>query len=170
MPPNEEVPIAPTKRRFSTYYVPQAVYLGFDIEVATDTKKVHYAISVHDGSYTTDYYTGEFQIECDENVTRKDLIHRGYERLLEVIKLYCRAQHYKVHLIAISTTVDKQQIREDERPEHTVASMFWREMDAIPFRVCTNGETSDERASAAVRKAVMWYVSNPLRKKSEREI
>lgn len=71
--------------------------------------------------------------------------------------MYALAQDYKVQLVACSYWVADQVIKDEERPERSSMSAFWRNLDALPFIVETHGETSDERASAAVRKSVMWY-------------
>lgn len=158
MPPIPDVPVAPTSRRFSQYYIPQAVYVGLDIEIDVDERKGQYAISVHDGTYTTDYYCGEIAVDKNQELSQCYL--DGMRKLLETIKLYATSQHYKVQLVACSTTIydvfKKMSIK--DRPKHSIGSAFWRELDAVPLRVRTHGETIDERASAAVRKAVMWYV------------
>ncbi|KAI9494832.1 hypothetical protein BDB00DRAFT_817251 [Zychaea mexicana] len=155
MPPTPDVPTIPTTRRFSQYYVPQAVYLGLDVEVDTETNTANYAISVHDGSYTTDFYTGEFKVMANSSCKR-ECLEEGLRKLLQVVKQYSLAQHYKVQIIALSNTLYDAYFKKGEEPPLTAASAFWRELDAIPFHIRTHGETLDERASAAVRKAVIW--------------
>lgn len=153
MPPDSDVPTEPTARRFSQYYVPQAVYLGLDLQINTEKRCAVYAILVHDGSYTTDYYTGE--INTKDTETKKEAIRDGIRRLLDVIQSYSLAQHFKVQLVACSAEIEGC-LTEEDKPERTMAAAFWRQLDAIPCMVKVNGETPDERASAAVRKAVIW--------------
>ena len=155
MPPNPDVPTIPTTRRFSQYYVPQAVYLGLDVKRCDESNKVTYAISVHDGSYTTDFYTGEFEVKANK-ANERECLEEGLHKLLHVVKQYSMAQHYKVQIIALSNTLYESYYPKNGEPPFTAASAFWRELDAIPYHVHTHGDTQDERASAAVRKAVIW--------------
>ncbi|KAI8148033.1 hypothetical protein BJV82DRAFT_648071 [Fennellomyces sp. T-0311] len=155
MPPNPDVPTFPTTRRFSQYYVPQAVYLGLDVEVDVQSSIAQYAISVHDGSYTTDFYAGEFKIDC-KSTDKKECMLDGLHKLLNVVRQYSMAQHYKIQLISLSNTLYQAYYAKHQEPPFTAASAFWKELDAIPFHVNTHGDTLDERASAAVRKAVVW--------------
>ncbi|KAI9314469.1 hypothetical protein BX666DRAFT_1862426 [Dichotomocladium elegans] len=155
MPPNPEVPVIPTRRRFSQYHVPQGVYLGLDVEIQEEEQKAKYAISVHDGTYTSDYYSGEFAITNTES--KEEAINEGLRTLVDIIKRFSFAQHYKIHIIAISSDVaDSLSVESPSKLEQSAGSMFWRELDAIPIHAHTHGQTADERASAAVRKAVMW--------------
>ncbi|KAI9318067.1 hypothetical protein BX666DRAFT_1856628 [Dichotomocladium elegans] len=162
MPPNSStVPVVPTSRRFSQFYIPLPVYLGLDVHVNADTGKVGYSVSVHDGSYTTDYYSGEFTVDTPDVEPgtpdfRRMRLHYGLEKLLEVVRLFSLAQHYKVQIVAISRTIAEALLKCDGIEGPSAASRFWSELDAIPFHVHVNGETPDELASAAVRKAVMW--------------
>ncbi|KAI7903938.1 uncharacterized protein BX663DRAFT_432358 [Cokeromyces recurvatus] len=159
MPPNNaHVPIRRTSRRFSTAHVPLAVYLGVDIEIRED-RKSYYAISVHDGMYSTDYYAGELK-RHDPSRTTKEVIVEAFAKLHGIVELYAMAQNYKVQLIACSYDIAKGFLKEQgdfiDIEEISTMSEYWRELDAIPFRIETHGDSSDERASAAVRKAVMW--------------
>ncbi|KAI8391035.1 uncharacterized protein BYT42DRAFT_555348 [Radiomyces spectabilis] len=156
MPPTpDEAPFVAPARRFSLAHIPQPVYLGLDVEVSEDLSSSIYSICVHDGAYTTDYYSGHLA-DHKEGLDKKECVREALEELKKVVKLFATSQHYKVQLIACSYLIAKQYIRDEDKPEHSAMSDFWREFDAIPFRVQTHGDTSDERASAAVRKAVMW--------------
>ncbi|KAI7882934.1 UDP-Glycosyltransferase/glycogen phosphorylase [Lichtheimia hyalospora FSU 10163] len=159
MPPNPDddlpVPTEPITRRFSQYYVPQGVYLGLDVNVDSENNKVNYSMSVHDGSYTTDYYAGDFTIEPKD--TTEETLKAGLEKLVDTIRMFSVSQHYKIQIVALSSDVaDHIYKSSPNKTEQSIASMFWRQLDAIPFHVHTHGESGDERASAAVRKAVMW--------------
>ncbi|KAI9483255.1 MAG: hypothetical protein EXX96DRAFT_557466 [Benjaminiella poitrasii] len=152
MPPNDtRVPIRRTSRRFSISHVPLAVYLGIDIEIRED-RRSYYSLSVHDGMYCTDYYAGELK-RHDSSRSTKEVIVEAFAKLHGIVELYAMAQNYKVQLVACFL---KEQGEFIDIEEISTMSDYWRELDAIPFRVETHAESSDERASAAVRKAVMW--------------
>ncbi|CDS05813.1 hypothetical protein LRAMOSA08341 [Lichtheimia ramosa] len=155
MPPNSDLPVKPLGRRFSQYYVPVPVYIGLDVEPDLEHGKCEYAISVHDGSYTTDYYSGAFEIDCKDKCKESCMLD-GVNKLLEVVRMFAMAQHYKIQIIAISRSLSQAIYHAQPAEGPSAASTFWRELDAIPFHVSTSAESSDERASAAVRKAVMW--------------
>lgn len=161
MAPNPtRVPMRRTSRRFSVAHVPLPVYLGLDIEVRKD-RTSFYSISVHDGMYCTDYYTGELK-RHDADKTAKEIIVEAFTKLHGIVELYAMAQNYKVQLVACSYDIASEFLKDQEEAinieECSTMSDYWRELDAIPFRVVTHSDSSDERASAAVRKAVMWYV------------
>ncbi|KAG0171355.1 hypothetical protein DFQ28_005623 [Apophysomyces sp. BC1034] len=151
MPP-DDIPLTVTARHFSLKHIPLPVYLGLDVELKGNTS--YYSISVHDGSYTTDYYNGEL-LQHDEGKTRLECIQEAAEELRIVVNLFATAQRYKVQIISCSKMIEYHMYSGTENAR-SVMSHFWKDLDAIPFRVTTHGETSDERASAAVRKAVMW--------------
>ncbi|RCH85588.1 hypothetical protein CU098_009177, partial [Rhizopus stolonifer] len=159
MPPNPtRVPIRRTSRRFSSAHVPLPVYLGVDIELRDDNTSL-YAISVHDGMYSTDYYQGELK-KHDLCKSQKEIIVEAFTKLHEIVQLYAMAQNYKVQLIACSYDIGVQFFKNQEElidlEEVITMSEYWQELDALPFRVETHAGSADERASAAVRKAVMW--------------
>ena len=131
------------------------VYLGLDVELDEDMSMSHYAISVHDGFYTTDYYSGRLCRHI-KGLSRKNCLVEALIELRKVVTLFAKSQHYKVQLIACSWRIAPQYADYTGSREHSATSAFWRELDAIPFRVETHGDTTNERASAAVRKAVMW--------------
>ena len=159
-------------RRFSEYYIPQPIYLGVEIDISEkDPTICNYAISCHDGSYTVDYYDGEIHLKESSSHTQHDYIHEALSRLCDIIQAFSLAQHYKVHMIACSAwNRDKNQeipinrVDHDKNstefkkdgPEQKAFSYAWSQLDALPVRVRTHGPTLDERASAAVRKAVFW--------------
>ena len=68
----------------------------------------------------------------------------------------------KYSLVACSFDICKELLSDNgeniDIEEVSIMSDYWKKLDAIPFRVKTNAGTSDERASAAVRKAVIWLV------------
>lgn len=159
MTPNPtRVPMRRTSRRFSTAHVPLPVYLGVDIEIRKD-RTSYYSISVHDGMYCTDYYTGELK-HHDANKSAKEIIVEAFTKLHGIVELYSMAQNYKIQLVACSYDIAQEFVKEQEEfidiEECSTLSDYWQELDAIPFRVKTHASTSDERASAAVRKATMW--------------
>lgn len=159
MPPNPAgVPIRRTSRRFSIAHVPVAVYLGIDIEIR-DNSISYYSISVHDGMYCTDYYEGELVRHDSEKLDKKEIIREAFTKLHEVVEIYALAQNFKVQLIACSRDIAGEYLEDTDIvdiEELSTMSEYWRDLDALPFRVETHAATSDERASAAVRKAVMW--------------
>ncbi|KAG2219939.1 hypothetical protein INT45_010453 [Circinella minor] len=160
-------------RRFSEYYIPQPIYLGVEIDISEkDPTICNYAISCHDGSYTVDYYDGQIKLKESTGHTQQEYIQEALTKLCDIIQAFSLAQHYKVHMIAYSAwNRDKnQQIpinqldndRNDRKkvktdgPEQKILTYAWRQLDALPVTVKTHGPTLDERASAAVRKAVFW--------------
>lgn len=159
MPPNPtRAPIRRTSRRFSAAHVPLPVYLGIDVEIRDD-RTSYYALSVHDGMYSTDYYEGDLMTH-DTSKTTKEVIIEAFTKLHGVVELYAMAQNYKVQLVACSYDIAKGFLQGDEDfvdlEECSTMTDYWKDLDAIPFRVQTHGISPDERASAAVRKAVMW--------------
>ncbi|KAL9555956.1 hypothetical protein MBANPS3_002105 [Mucor bainieri] len=159
MPPNPtRVPIRRTSRRFSTAHVPLPVYLGIDVEIRDD-RTSYYALSVHDGMYSTDYYEGDL-MSHDASKSAKEVILEAFTKLHGVVELYAMAQNYKVQLVACSYDIAKGFLQGEENfvdlEECSTMTDYWKDLDAIPFRVKTHGLSPDERASAAVRKAVMW--------------
>ncbi|KAI8085153.1 uncharacterized protein BX664DRAFT_338648 [Halteromyces radiatus] len=154
MAPNPNLPFEPpTTRRFSSASIPQPVYLGLDVQVTEARDQSSYSISVHDGSYTTDYYTG-LLCKHPPGMTLEQCMNDAVEELKRVVKLYCASQSYKIQIIACSYKLNELYLVKDP-PVATTMSDFWRELDAIPFIMHTDAHSSDERASAAVRKAVM---------------
>ncbi|KAG0898404.1 hypothetical protein G6F34_005629 [Rhizopus arrhizus] len=134
------------------------VYLGLDIEIREETTS-YYSISVHDGFYTTDYYQGELVRHDPSTQTAEEMIREALTKLTDIVSLYSMAQNYKVQLIACSYDIARDFLKSRSfvvTEEMSMMSEFWKQIDAIPFRVHTHGPSSDERASAAVRKAVMW--------------
>ncbi|KAI8979565.1 hypothetical protein BDF20DRAFT_913124 [Mycotypha africana] len=159
MPPNPtRAPCRRTSRRFSTAHVPLPVYLGIDIEIRED-RTSYYALSVNDGMYCTDYYEGPLK-RHEASKSAKEIIIEAFTKLHGVVQLFAMAQNYKVQLVACSYDIASEFIKGQEGfidiEEISTMSDYWRELDAIPFRVMTHGSSPDERASAAVRKAVMW--------------
>lgn len=162
MPPNPtRVPVRRTSRRFSTAHVPLPVYLGIDMEIRDDNTS-YYSISVHDGMYCTDYYAGELVKHDPTNSSCEEMILEAFAKLHETVHTYSIAENYKVQLIACSYDIASQFLINNnctiDFEELNTMSNFWQHLDALPFRVKTHADASDERASAAVRKAVMWYV------------
>ncbi|KAI8989412.1 hypothetical protein BDB01DRAFT_718772 [Pilobolus umbonatus] len=151
------VPTRRTSRRFSIAHVPLPVYLGVDIEM-DENHVSHYSISVHDGSYTTEYYEGELLAHDPEISSREDMLREALNKLLSIVSLYSIAQNYKVQLVASSYDLARCFTENTEAYAQELLTMggYWKELDAIPFLVETHAGSSDERASAAVRKAVMW--------------
>lgn len=159
MPPNPtRVPTRASLRKFSLAHIPMPVYLGLDIEIREETTS-YYSISVHDGFYTTDYYQGELVRHDPSTQTAEEMIREALTKLTDIVSLYSMAQNYKVQLIACSYDIARDFLKSRSfvvTEEMSMMSEFWKQIDAIPFRVHTHGPSSDERASAAVRKAVMW--------------
>ncbi|KAI7881325.1 UDP-Glycosyltransferase/glycogen phosphorylase [Lichtheimia hyalospora FSU 10163] len=147
-------PFAQPSRRFASDHVPQPIYLGVGIHIIPNQSTSRYSISVHDGCYTTDFFSGTL---CNHpsNASRHECIHQAIEMLRTIVQKYSTAQNYKVQLIACSYHLDDDMLDDNERPEHTSMSYFWRELDALPFVVKTHGKTLDECASSAVRKSVV---------------
>jgi hypothetical protein len=153
MPPNPDIPTVPPPRRFSSFSILQPVYLGLDVSVSESRDESHYSISVHDGSYTTDYYTG---LLCKHNpgIGLDKCMAEAVTALKSVVKLYAVSQSYKIQIVACTYRLNELYLVKDP-PVETTMSEFWRELDAIPFILKSDAKCSDERASAAVRKAVM---------------
>ncbi|KAI9253925.1 hypothetical protein BDA99DRAFT_587086 [Phascolomyces articulosus] len=150
-------------RRFSETYIPQPIYLGVEIDISDKDPSIsNYAISAHDGSYTTDYFSGEICL-TKTNKTKTGCIREALSKLCDIIQAFSLAQHYKVHMIACAARnrdTDEDIPTHDtdyhDGPEQPALSYAWSQLDALPVRVKTNGPTLDERASAAVRKSVFW--------------
>ncbi|KAG0746771.1 hypothetical protein G6F57_001437 [Rhizopus arrhizus] len=159
MPSNySNVPTRSSLRKYSLSHVPLPVYLGVDIEIREETTS-YYSISVHDGFYSTDFYEGELVRHDPHNKAPEEMIKEALVKLTEIVSLYSKAQNYKVQLIACSYDITRDFLKKEAyiiSEEMNMMSEFWKQLDAIPFQVHTNGASSDERASAAVRKAVMW--------------
>ncbi|KAI8340777.1 hypothetical protein BC941DRAFT_493463 [Chlamydoabsidia padenii] len=153
MPPNPDIPTVPVARRFSSFSILQPVYLGLDVSVSESGDCSHYAISVHDGSYTTDHYTG---LLCKHTAgsSPEKCMEETITALKRVVKLYAISQSFKVQIIACTYRMNELYSLKNP-PVATTMSDFWRELDAIPFIMKSDAKCSDERASAAVRKAVM---------------
>lgn len=153
MPPNPEVPLH-TSRRFSITALPQGIYLGLDISHDVQSHTFHYAISVHDGSYSTDYYTDK--IKVDLTISHAHGIKEAEDKLIAVLANFASANHYKVQSVGVSLQVNDEDSRDLLFHSPSITSKLWFELDAIPFIMETNGRDLDERASAAVRKSVIW--------------
>lgn len=153
MPPNPEIPTH-TNRRFSITALPQCIYLGIDISHTTNSKNYSYALSVHDGSYSTDYYS-DF-LPLDENLEHEDRINDAENRLIQVLINFARGSHYKIQSVGVSLQVNDADSRELLFNSPSITSKLWFELDTIPFIMSTHGKDLDERASSAVRKSVIW--------------
>ncbi|KAI8583353.1 hypothetical protein K450DRAFT_223218 [Umbelopsis ramanniana AG] len=153
MPPNPEIPIH-TNRRFSITALPQGIYLGLDISHNTGDHTYNFAVSVHDGSYSSDYYTDTLPL--NQKLPYKERIADAENRLIEVIANFARGNHYKVQSVGVSLQVNDADSRELLFSPPSITSKLWFELDAIPFIMETNGRDIDERASSAVRKSVIW--------------
>ncbi|KAI9495770.1 hypothetical protein BDB00DRAFT_869990 [Zychaea mexicana] len=171
-------------RRFSVMHIPQPVYLGVDIEIPEEEEEegdkstrnkntrcncengqegvvCNYAISVHDGSYTTDYFSGQLCLHDTANTSYNHHRSEALSKLCDIIQAFSLAQHYKIHMVACSAwNRELQQYDGGDKPEQTAMSYSWSKLDALPVQVKTNGPTADERASAAVRKSVIWMSPN----------
>jgi hypothetical protein len=162
MPPNPtRAPVRRTSRRFSTAHIPLPVYLGIDMEIRNNNTS-YYSISVHDGMYSTDYYAGEL-VKHDPSISSsKEMMLEAFAKLQDIVHTYSVAENYKVQLIACSYDIAAEFMAENDYTvkfeEISTMSDYWFQLDALPFLVETHAGASDERASAAVRKAVMWYV------------
>jgi hypothetical protein len=154
MPPNPEIPTH-TNRRFSITALPQTIYLGLDISHNTSEHKYCYAISVHDGSYSTDYYTDT--LELNTKLSYKERVVEAENRLMDILTNFARGNHYKVQSVGVSLQVNDADSRELLFNPPSITSKLWFELDAIPFIMETSGKDVDERASSAVRKSVIWY-------------
>jgi len=156
MPPSPEIPIS-TNRRFSITALPQGIYLGLDISHNTGEHTYTFAVSVHDGSYSSDYYTDTLPL--DQKLPHKERIAEAENRLIEVMTSFARGNHYKVQSVGVSLQVNDADSRELLFSPPSITSKLWFELDAIPFIMETSGHDIDERASSAVRKSVIWYVN-----------
>ncbi|KAI7870394.1 hypothetical protein BDF14DRAFT_1993964 [Spinellus fusiger] len=142
----------PPRRIFSSDHIPQPVYLGVDI-VINSNRKSYYTVSVHDGSYTTENYSGELS-QHNENSSEEEHILEAWKELGRLLLNYSTTQHYKVQLVAFSKDSACVSVCGHAHKE-TAMTDFWKELDALPFCLETHGKSPDERASAAVRKAVI---------------
>lgn len=146
-----------THRRTSISAVPQAVYLGLEIEFG-DKDKVEYAICTHDGCYAIDFEISTVDISNIPKI--EDRVEKVIQVVLENISLYSRAQNYKIHAIGLGAHLKNgQDMKSLLFTSPSLASRLWLELDALPFVIKTKGKTVDERASSAVRKTVVWYIN-----------
>jgi hypothetical protein len=109
--------------------------------------------------YSTDYYEGEL-LTHDEEKSCKEMISEAFTKLHETVEIYSLAENYKIQIVACSYDIAGEFLRDAgetiDIEEISTMSDYWKNLDAIPFRIKTNASSSDERASAAVRKAVFW--------------
>src|SRR4051812_48581867 len=92
-PRTDRLPLK-TNRRTSIAAVPQAVYLGLELEYNEEKSKVDYAICTHDGSYAIDY---EFSSVDVSNIPENnDRIEKVIQVVLDNITSYSIAQNYKI--------------------------------------------------------------------------
>ncbi|EWM21967.1 trehalose synthase [Nannochloropsis gaditana] len=152
--------------------IPQPIYLGIEVEVLESQEVVRYGLCAHDGSYTLDYY--EETIDVSHCNTTPEKVEFFEAHILQKLKEYQSSMNVKAHLIGLGLRVCNTMcflkrgcatmcvdygrervfsVYGSDVP--SLSSRVWQELDAIPFVMRTRGQTLDERASTAVRQAVV---------------
>jgi len=152
--------------------IPQPIYLGIEVEVLETQDEVRYGLCTHDGSYTLDYYEEVIDVSHCNTTPAKVEYFEGH--IIRKLKEYQASMNFKVHLIGLGLRVCNTmcfmkrgcatmcidygrerifQVYGSDAP--SLSSRVWLELDAIPFVMRSKGTTLDERASTAVRQAVM---------------
>ncbi|CAG8446609.1 8215_t:CDS:2 [Funneliformis caledonium] len=148
-------------RRTSIAAVPQAVYLGLELDYKfCNGERANYAICTHDGNYAIDYEFSSVDVsdhfDPDKPMDRKR-VAKVIQIILDNITLYATSQNYKIQAIGLGAHLENgEDFRKLLFSSPSLASRIWLEFDALPFIIKTKGKTVDERASSAVRKAVVW--------------
>eukprot|EP00624_Nannochloropsis_granulata_P006562 evm.model.NODE_49373_length_27502_cov_28.034180.1 len=152
--------------------IPQPIYLGIEVEVLETQDEVRYGLCTHDGSYTLDYYEEVIDVSHCNNTTAK--VEYFEDHIIHKLKEYQASMSFKAHVIGLGlrvcntmcfmkrgcTTMCVDYGRErifrvygSDAP--SLSSRVWLELDAIPYVMRSRGTTLDERASTAVRQAVL---------------
>ncbi|RUS20221.1 hypothetical protein BC937DRAFT_95675 [Endogone sp. FLAS-F59071] len=154
MPSMPSLPLE-TSRRFSKVYVPQPIYLGLDIQFNRQKDLVEYCICTQDASYSVNSYLGD--ISLVEQKTEAEKLLFGEQQLINTIRRYADAQHFKIQTVGIGFQVDNDADDSDLlfKPP-SLASKFWLELDAVPFIIHTTGSSLGVRACSALRKSTTW--------------
>lgn len=134
--------------------VPQSIYVGLEIVLPSSDGPIQYALSVHDGSYSIDYFVNT--IDIPKVGTFEENFAQVQKQLLETIRSYSDAQNYKVQAIALSMNKNGQDISEHLFRSPSFMSKIWSDLDAIPFIQPTQGALPDQRASSAIRNSLLW--------------
>jgi len=152
--------------------IPQPIYLGIEVEVFETQDEVRYGLCTHDGSYTLDYYEEVIDVSHCNNTTAK--VEYFEEHIIHKLKEYQASMNMKAHVIGLGLRVcntmcfmkrgcatmcvdyGRERIfRVYGSDAPSLSSRVWLEMDAIPYVMRSKGTTLDERASTAVRQAVL---------------
>ncbi len=152
--------------------IPQPIYLGIEVEVLETEEVVRYGLCTHDGSYTLDYYEEEINVtHCPTTAAKVEFFET---HIIRKLKEYQASMNFKAHLIGLGLRVcntmcfmkrgcntmcidyGRERIfRVYGSDAPSLSSRVWLELDAIPFVMRSRGHTLDERASTAVRQAVV---------------
>ncbi|CAG8521583.1 3562_t:CDS:10 [Diversispora eburnea] len=151
------------RRRASVYAIPQTVYLGLEIEYNERTKKVDFAICVHDGSYAVGYDLSSVDIDIEAAKKDTSIIEKKMDFILSYVRDSAAQQNFKINAVGLGVRIRTNHNGETKGKFKglladvlILASKIWLELDAVPFIFRTNGKSLDERASSAVRKTVVW--------------
>ncbi|CAG8544527.1 1373_t:CDS:2 [Cetraspora pellucida] len=157
-----------THRRAVETALPQSIYLGLEVDYNQETDEAEYSICTHDGCYSIDFEVSSIDVsdiskrESHKNVEYVEKISRI---ILEKIRAYAKSQNYKVHAIGLGAhikikepagKVNGKKVKTLLFEAPSLASRLWLECDILPFIIGTKGKSVDERASSAIRKAVIW--------------
>lgn len=147
------------RRRTTVSPIPQAVYLGLELEYNNENKRIDYAICVHDGFYAINYEISWIGMDIEEAEKDKSILEAKLDSMIKHITNYTAIHNYKINAIGLGTHVngtEKKRWKNLLRSSPSLASKLWLQLDALPFLIVTKGKSLDERASSAVRKAVVW--------------
>ncbi|CAG8535192.1 25914_t:CDS:10 [Dentiscutata erythropus] len=157
-----------TNRRTIESALPQAIYLGLEMDYNKETNEVEYSICTNDGNYSIDFEVSSIDVsdiskkESHKNV---EYIERITKIIFEKILAYAKSQNYKIHAIGLGAHIKNRESTGQINGKNAKALLFeaqglasklWLEYDILPFIIGTRGRSIDERACSAVRKAVIW--------------
>ncbi|CAG8842445.1 36099_t:CDS:1, partial [Gigaspora margarita] len=156
-----------TNKRTIEVGLPQAIYLGLEIDYNGETDEVEYSICTNDGNYSLDFEVSSIDVsDITKRESHKDVeyIERVTTVIFEKIRNYALTQNCKIHAIGLGAHIKKREptgLLNGRNAKSLLfeapglASRLWLEYDILPFIIGTRGKGIDERASSAIRKAVI---------------
>jgi len=148
----------------------QPMYVGIDQEFSP---KCSFCIYLHDGNYGVDYYIEEIDTsdikEKDPVQHRNQVVRMMEDMIVNWLTNLAKHNHYKFVLAGIAATsgnIPLNQIRGHVYLEKQtdssgqlmsrLPSRLWSDLDILPFVLSPQGDSIDERACSAVRKALTY--------------
>ncbi|RIB23632.1 Glycosyltransferase Family 4 protein [Gigaspora rosea] len=154
-----------TNKRSFEAGLPQAIYLGLEIDYNGETDEVEYSICTNDGNYSMDFEVSSIDVsDITKREGHKDVeyIERITTVIFEKIRNYALTQNCKIHAIGLGARINSTGLLNGRKAKALLfeapglASRLWLEYDILPFIIGTRGKGIDERANSAIRKAVIW--------------